>query len=89
MHQDRINTCPSIGQLETTHIASRRNPGNRTTSLYSLVAVSTAIQLSSGGGAWLKNGSYDARPIVLVSFGDGGGVRIVGGVGGGSGEPSG
>jgi hypothetical protein len=52
-------------------IASREKPGRLTVRRYSDGTVSTTIQLSGGGGAWLRNGCE----------GGGGGVRIVGGVG--------
>lgn len=61
-------------------IPSRPKPGNRTTRVYSLGMVSTAIQLSGGGGAWARKGSCGA---LLRWFPDGGGARMVGGAGGG------
>jgi hypothetical protein len=42
---------------QITHIPSRLKPGNRTTNRYSTGVVSTAIQLSGGGGASFKKGS--------------------------------
>ena len=51
-------------------------------SLYSVADVSIMIQLSSGGGALLRNGSYGARDPSFAS-GGGGGVKIVGGSGAG------
>jgi len=65
-------------------IPSRLKPGSLTMSLYSVWVVSTTIQLSSGGGSWLRNGSYGACVLVSESpTGGGEGARIVGGVGGG------
>ena len=66
-----------------TNIASRRKPGKRAISLYSPGEVSTAIQLSGGGGASLKNGSWGARESRAMLERTGGGSNIVGGAGGG------
>lgn len=67
-----------------TYIASRLKPGNRATSRYSTGEVSTAIQLSGGGGASLKYGSCGARDLQTEVERAGGGSSIVGGAGGGS-----
>ena len=78
-----------------THMHSRSKPGNLTISLYSLSRVSTVICASSGGGAWLKNGSYGAlrrfssSGVLLLSpvkSADEEGGKTVGGVGGGRDE---
>ena len=67
-----------------TYIESRPKPGNRATSRYSTGEVSTAIQLSGGGGASLKKGSWGARDLRNEFGRSGGGSNIVGGAGGGS-----
>lgn len=69
---------------QIAHIASRLKPGNRATIRYSTGEVSTAIQLSGGGGASLKKGSCGARELRVDSERAGGGSNIVGGAGGGS-----
>jgi hypothetical protein len=71
-------------------MASRLKPGNRTTNRYSTGEVSIAIQLSGGGGASLKKGSWGARdPRTELEGCAGGGSSIVGGAGGGSPRPEG
>jgi hypothetical protein len=66
-------------------MASRLKPGNRTTNRYSTGEDSTAIQLSGGGGASHKKGSWGARDLrTELECASGGESSIVGGAGGGS-----
>jgi hypothetical protein len=70
-----------------THIPSRLKPGNLTVKTYVEGNVSMAIQQSSDAGALLRNGSYGSSgrpfPPGPCDGGEPGGVRMVGGAGGG------
>jgi hypothetical protein len=80
-----ISLCEQADNIkQITYMASRLKPGNRATSRYSTGEVSTAIQLSGGGGASLKKGSWGAQDLRNVLVRAGGGSSIVGGAGGGS-----
>jgi hypothetical protein len=85
---EKQNSPPPFSQLSATTcnirllfvanvIPSRLNPGSLTFSLYSPVVVSTSIQLSAGGGAWLRNGSYALCGVSSM------GPKIIGGSGAG------
>lgn len=64
----------------------RLKPGSLTTKRYSFGRVSMAAHVLSGGGSWLRKGSCGAGPRGSEG---GGGVKIVGGSGGGMAkEPS-
>ena len=69
---ESATTCNTLLRFVANVIPSLANPGNRTVSLYSVRMVSTSIQQSGGGGAWLKKG-----PGAAV------GERIIGGSGAG------